>query len=231
MELTDEMLSAHAALARDLWLATLPARSAVPEYTVSPSFRRKMARLLREQRRRPGTVRFLRRAKRTAAVVLAAALLLFAGLMTVTAYRERVLQLVMQVYEDLTEFRFTNAAQEAETAPLPDVVLSGFPEDMELTEDSYTPTRHNLVYESPAGQFFRLSYNVIPPKGFSGSILDTEHSHFREITLRGLPAYCNENEGHTLLLWTDGPVIYQLSGNLPTEELIAIAEKIKILQN
>jgi len=33
------------------------------------------------------------------------------------------------------------------------------------------------------------------------------------------------------LLWTDGPVIYQLSGNLPTEELIAIAEKIKILQN
>jgi len=69
MKITDDMLSAQAAEARELWLqACTP--DALPEHRFSRKFRREMRRLVRAQKHSAAFNRSLRLARRTAAVLL-----------------------------------------------------------------------------------------------------------------------------------------------------------------
>ena len=72
MKITDDMLSAQAAEARELWLqACTP--DALPEHRFSRKFRREMRRLVRAQKHSAAFNRSLRLARRTAAVLLLSA--------------------------------------------------------------------------------------------------------------------------------------------------------------
>ena len=69
MKITDDMLSAQATEARELWLqACTP--DALPEHRFSRKFRREMRRLVRAQKHSAAFNRSLRLARRTAAVLL-----------------------------------------------------------------------------------------------------------------------------------------------------------------
>ena len=69
MKITDDMLSAQAAEARELWLqACTP--DALPEHRFSRKFRREMRRLVRAQKHSAAFNRSLRLARRTAAVLM-----------------------------------------------------------------------------------------------------------------------------------------------------------------
>ena len=76
MKITDDMLSAQAAEARELWLqACTP--DAQPEHRFSRKFRREMRRLVRAQKHSAAFNRSLRLARRTAAVLLLSAAVSF----------------------------------------------------------------------------------------------------------------------------------------------------------
>ena len=95
MKVTNEMLFEHAAEARDIWLSTLPTDEDIPEIPTSKVFEKKMQKLIKEQRRTPKTNKILRYMKQTVAAILAVAILSFSGLMTVEAYREKVIEIVV----------------------------------------------------------------------------------------------------------------------------------------
>ena len=103
----DELLDRYAPEAGELWLSALP--DPAPEHEFSPKFRRKVEKLLRRQRRSPAVNAALRYGRRAAAFALVFLTLSFSCLMTVNAaFRERVIQAVVQVFQDFTEFVYTS---------------------------------------------------------------------------------------------------------------------------
>lgn len=157
MKITDKMLSAQAAEARELWLdACTP--DAVPEHRFSRKFRREMRRLVRAQKHSAAFNRNLRLVRRTAAVLLLSAVVSFGCAMSVEAYRVSFINTVVRVFNDLTDYRFSSALpSETSDKTFTPPVLSGLPEAMRKTDERSTPNGYTVTYESDTGDFLDLT--------------------------------------------------------------------------
>lgn len=229
MKITDEMLFEYAAKARDIWLSTLPADEDIPEIPTSKTFEKRMQKLIKEQRRTPKTNKILRYMKQTVAAVLAVAILSFGGLMTVEAYREKVIEIVVHVFHELTDYRFASDSSEANDIILPDVSFEFVPEGMDEVENRITANNRRLIiYEDNHGNFFEFTQRVVGSDGEYNTILDTEDSAYEATIINGNEAYYNVKDGDCSIFWTEDSIIYNLFGNLDENELIEIATKLKI---
>ncbi len=112
MEITEEMLYKYAPKAEKLWLDSLPPDDQIPEHQFSRRFERKMKKLIRDQRRSPSMRQFMRIARQTAAAILIVVSLSFSCLMTVEAYRAKFIEIVTEVFYDLTHFTFFSSWSE-----------------------------------------------------------------------------------------------------------------------
>ena len=148
MKITDDMLSAQAAEARELWLqACTP--DALPEHRFSRKFRREMRRLVRAQKHSAAFNRSLCLARRTAAVLLLSAAVSFGCAMSVEAYRVSFINTVVRVFNDLTDYRFSSALpSETDSKAFTPPVLSGLPDTMHKTNECSTPNGYTVTYES-----------------------------------------------------------------------------------
>ena len=232
MKITDEMLFEHAAEARDIWLSTLPDDEDIPDIPTSKKFEKKMQKLIKEQRRTPKTNKILRYMKQTVAAVLAVAILSFGGLMTVEAYREKVVEIVVHVFHELTDYRFASEKSEVGEVVLPEISFGYVPEGMEeITDNVFADNSRYIVYEDDDGNFFELTQTAIGSNGAFGTILDTEDSNYEMTSINGNEAFSNVKNGNAIIFWSYNNVIYDLYGNLDLTELKEIAEKIKIIKN
>lgn len=228
MKITDDMLFEHAAEARDIWLSTLPADEDIPDIPTSKAFEKKMRKLIKEQRRTPRANRILRCMKQTIAAVLTVAILSFGGLMTVEAYREKVIEIVVHVFHELTDYRFASEKTGADEIILPELSFGQIPEGMREVENRITSNNRRLVvYENDVGLFFELTQRPIGSDGKYISILDTEDSAYDMITINGREAYSNEKDGNGSVVWVVDNIVYRLYGNLKMSDLKLIAENIK----
>lgn len=186
-----------------------------------------MKRLIKAQRRTPKTNKILRYMKQSVAAILAIALLSFGGAMTVQAYRVRVIEIIVQVFNTLTDYRFSSEVNHAENATPPDISFDFVPDGMKETRNQITPTRRYIMYEDDGGRFFELTQRLIYNSGDYQTILDTEDSTHEIVYIGGNEAYCNEKGENCSIVWTDENVLYQLYGNIELSELKEIAEKLK----
>ena len=228
MKITDEMLYQHVPEARDLWLSTLPNDADIPEHKFSRRFERKMKRLIREQRRSPRTNKIICGLRRVAAIILAVGILSFSGLMTVEAYREKVIEVVVQVFHELTDYRFVSEASDtAQSVELPEITFQYIPDGMEKTEDIIRGRSRNLRYEAMDGSFFELTQTFIIEDSSYEIVLDTEDADTEEFYIGDSEAISNTKNGVTTILWTKDHVFYTLFGSIDQADLKIIAEKIK----
>ena len=95
MKITDDMLYHHAEAAREKWLSeTLPPQ--IPEHKFSGKFDRKMRKLIREQRHSAQFNRHIKLLQRIVAIFLLVCTVSFGGVMTVDAYREKIIETVVR---------------------------------------------------------------------------------------------------------------------------------------
>ena len=229
MKITDDMLFEHAAEARDIWLSTLPSDEDIPDIPTSKAFEKKMRKLIKEQKRTPRANRILRYMKQTIAAVLTVAILSFGGLMTVEAYREKVIEIVVHVFHELTDYRFASEKTGADEIILPELGFGQIPEGMREVENRISSNNRRLVvYENDVGLFFELTQRPIGSDGEYISIQDTEDSAYEMITINGREAYANEKDGSGSVVWTVDNIVYRLYGNLKMSDLKLVAENIKI---
>lgn len=230
MEITDELLYAHAGRARDLWLSTLPKDEDLPPFVPSARFERKMKRLLAQQCRSPQANRTLLYAKRTAVAAMVVLAVSFGGLMTVQAHREKVVEFVTHVFHELTDYRFVKDAPDTGAVELPDLTFGYVPEGFELTEDRLVNggRRRHFEYKNSSGEFFRLSQQGITADGDYHTILDTEDAQTYPVTVNGNEGVFNTKSGYSTIIWSNGSVVYYLSGTISPDELILIAENLQL---
>ena len=221
----DELLDRYAPEAGELWLSSLPNPAPGPEF--SPKFRRKVEKLLRRQRRPPAVNAALRYGRRAAAFALVFLTLAFSCRMTVdAAFRERVIQAVVQVFQDFTEFVYTSDSPAVEEPG--NLVFTYLPEGMEEQDREQDEVEFYVYYESPDGAFVELSQILVEDGTEVLLGLDTENAKVTYFEVHGVEAMgIKKGLDHTIH-WTEGSSVYTLSGTVPMEELKLVAEGIQI---
>ena len=144
MEITEEMLYKYAPAAEKLWLGSLPPDDQIPEHQFSQRFERKMKKLIRYQRHSPSMRQFMRIARQTAVVILVVVSLSFSCLMTVEAYRAKFIEVVTEVFYDLTHFTFFSSW--SGDIGLGEIKFGYLPDGMvEVQRESYEQLPSNTV--------------------------------------------------------------------------------------
>ena len=100
---------------------------------------------------------------RTCAMVLLAVLILNSVLVvTVEAYREKVVEIVVHVFHELTDYRFASEKSEVGEVVLPEISFGYVPEGMEeITDNVFADNSRYIVYEDDDGNFFELTQTAI----------------------------------------------------------------------
>ena len=226
-EKLDRLLEQYSAAAGESWLEeSLP--EDIPEHTFSHKFQRRMDKLLRRQRRSPAVRAALTYAKRAAIFVLAFVALSFSVRMTVdAAFRRQVLQVVVQVFSDFTEFRYTSDVKTDEQPG--ELEFTYLPEGMvERKEYREADDLHAYFYfEDENGNMLALEQVRITTNTEDRYFLDTEDADIFEYTIHGAPAIGVEKGQGKIIHWTEWNFVYTLSGTIPMEELKLVAEGIR----
>lgn len=160
MEITEEMLYKYAPKAEKLWLNSLPPDDQIPEHQFSRRFERKMKKLIRDQRRSPSMRQFMRIARQTAAVILIVVSLSFSCLMTVEAYRAKFIEVVTEVFYDLTHFTFLSSW--SGDVGLGKIEFGYLPDGMaEVQRETFEETQGQTIYFED-DQGYHLAASAIP---------------------------------------------------------------------
>lgn len=221
----DGLLDRYAPEAGELWLSALPEQA--PEHEFSPKFRRKVEKLLRRQRRSAAVNAALRYGRRAAAFALVFLTLSFSCLMTVNAaFRERVIQAVVQVFQDFTEFVYTSDSSAVEEPG--NLVFTYLPEGMGEQDREQDAIEFYVFYESTDGAFMELSQILVEDGAEVLLGLDTENAKVTYFEVHGVEAMGIEKGLDHTIHWTEGSFVYTLSGTVPMEELKLVAEGIQI---
>ncbi len=226
-EKLDRLLEQYSAAAGEFWLEeSLP--EDIPEHTFSHKFQRRMDKLLRRQRRSPAVRAALTYARRAAIFVLAFVALSFSVRMTVdAAFRRQVLQVVVQVFSDFTEFRYTSDVKAKEQPG--ELEFTYLPEGMERVETELDERDYFVWYEDCDGRFITLDQSLVEGNDELIWMLDTEDAEVTEFKVHNYDAIGIQKGADCTIHWTDDQMVYVLLGrNLPMEELEKVADGIQI---
>lgn len=226
MRITDEMIYQAAEEAAQLWLSTLPDVCELPEPRYSKQFHMRMNKLMLNADHPFYFRRGIPHLRRTASAVLIAILIMLSLLMTVQAYREKVIDTVVQVFPELTQYRFLNEA--ADNSPFPEIIFAYIPEDMISVVNSEFKNQKYILFESPKGVFFELTVSRITGSTAYEKIVDSEDAKIFEQTIQGADASIIQKGDENTIIWTMNNLVWQLYGNCRAETLLKIAMNLSV---
>lgn len=228
MKITEEMLYKCAPKAEKLWLNTLPSDNQIPEHKFSRRFERKIKKIIREQRRSPAMRRALQIARQTAAAILITATIGFSCLMTVEAYRAKFIEVITEVFYDLTHYRFFSSWQS--DTELGEIEFGYLPKGMDeiRREVIPDPKSQTIYFENSSGQQLKFSQQLVTNSTSLDIILDTEDGTTTTISFGDYDASLIVKDDVSILMWENGSYLMLLSGDFPSDEIIKIASEITV---
>lgn len=224
----EELLRQTTPQLRDAWLSTLPTRENLPEYPTSQRFQKRVARLVQRAGRSHWANSALRHARQAAVIALVMVTVSFSGLMiTSQAFRQQVIAAVMQVFEEITEFRFRyDPSYTTERTP-GDFVLTYLPENMVEVGRDEGPVTFFVFYESSEGDYLDVEQHILTEKSAHSYGLDTEDAEIEYFTIRNSQAMAVSKKGEQTILWSEGNTTFILGGTIPMETLKQVAFGLK----
>ena len=227
MKITDEMLSQFVPEAEKLWLESLPSDDQISAHIFSRSFERAMKKLIREQKRSPFVKDFMRFAKRAAAIVLLTVAVAFSALMTVDAYRAKFIEMIEEIFDDLTHYSFTSSQKS--TMQRGRLILSYLPEGLtEIEHYISEPLEESFSFEDENGRLLQVSLNFLTENSSLNLLLDTEDAKTTTIPFKDGSATLVEKDGMSTLLWDDDSYVFLVLGDFPAEEVLKVANGITV---
>ncbi len=198
------------------WAATLPD---TPEYTLSKQAKTRLEMIVSHME----GGRYRRVSKRAARIIAVAAIV--SALLIATTAFAVMSQSDFDILRrsDMSEYAVADANGQALNSDLKvSYVVDGFT----LSETNYDADGNinNLVYKLDSETFYYVNK-------FSGNYLigfDTEEYTSETININGIEyTYYKSNDNKNSLIWNYGGYVYRVTGNIPFEEAINIAESIE----
>ena len=167
-------------------------------------------------------------ARQTAAAILITATIGFSCLMTVEAYRAKFIEVITEVFYDLTHYRFFSSWQS--DTELGEIEFGYLPKGMDeiRREVIPDPKSQTIYFENSSGQQLKFSQQLVTNSTSLDIILDTEDGTTTTISFGDYDASLIIKEDISILMWEDDPYLMLLTGDFPSEEIIKIANGITI---
>ena len=147
--------------------------------------------------------------------------------MSVEAYRVSLINTVVRVFNDLTDYRFSSPLpSETDSKAFTPPVLSGLPDTMHKTDERSTPNGYIVTYESTT-DFLDLTCTRITDTSEAHKLVDTENASVTEFALHGSPVTMIEKNGTVTLLWTHDDIVYHLYSSLPADTCRKLIENLQ----
>ena len=167
--------------------------------------------------------------KRCVAACLAV-VIVFTGLMSVEACRQKIIEVITQVFPSFTYFRYSTEEEPKYTA-LPEVDLTYIPAEFELAESKETESRTRILYENDAARFFEFRQVLILPNGTYDKLLDTENTEAEYFYIGTDEAVAYSGSAQQIVIWTHENIRCEVYGNIGIDELKKIASGVAIKES
>jgi len=190
------------------------------KWEFSEKFEHAMNKLIKKNNRiRIATRRRIRRGLLAAIIAI---LVLFTGLMSVSAIRTPFVEFVKNVFDQYNEISISEESTPPVETIETEYTLSELPDGYTL--DTYNNYGHGIfvIWKDSGGN--EVSFSQYPLD--AGFVIDNEHN-YREIEINGYDAYYTGDDYGAALAWTDGYYWFRL--NVPSElsdDIITMAENI-----
>lgn len=207
---------------------TLPTNEELSDITFSEEFERKMQKLI-DRQKKFYYYWFNTVGKRVAAIILVILLSFTTITFSVRALREPVIRFIVETFEKFTSVVFVNDKSEEDI-----IVDLAF----EKATPAYIPEGYILDFEIDEASIYQARYfnadktsNITYMQLFSDeSILqaDTENVSYNEIEINNYKAVSYSNKGTNVVIFGTDDYVFTIEGTIDIDELIRIAESIKI---
>lgn len=190
------------------------------QWDFSENFLKSMDRLIKKNNRIQLSTR--RTVTKSLLAAIIAIMVMFTGLMSVSATRTPIIEFVKKVFSQFNEITLSNeSVPSADTIKI-EYTLSYMPEGFNL--DTYQKDEYSVfsVWKNETGEEIVFFQNILDTD------LNINNDHkYQEITINGYEAYLNEYEYNSSLVWTNG--VYWFTLSVPknyTDEIITISKNI-----
>ena len=217
-ELFDKMLDAAAEQAAEETGAEAE-RPQSAEF--STEHRRKMENMFRRAEKKERRARFAGYSAFAACILLAVFAVGTSSIMSVGAWRARVMNFLFDSDKPSTEVHFT----QGESFYANDlVVLEYIPENFAMSEDNTDETDVDIEFKDISGGdgYF---YVLVSPADASVHT-DTEDAGVEKLKVNGCEGMYSSDKNINILLWSDDNHIYRIGGNIDKDEMMKIAENL-----
>ena len=207
---------------------TLPTDEELSGITFSEEFERKMQKLINQQKKFYyywfNTV-----GKRVAAIILVLLLSLTTITFSVRALREPVIRFIVETYEKFSNVIFVNDKSEEDIIDdftFEKIMPTYIPEDFELESEYDDEVIHKEVYISSDQSSTIMYMQRINDE--SELHVNTENVMYENVLINDVSAIFYSNKGVNTVVLSNDIYIFTVEGNIDREELMKIAESIKI---
>lgn len=202
---------------------SLPTDEELKDIKFSKTFENKMEKLIRAQKKSYfyliNTV-----GKRVAVIILAIMISLTATTFGVKAIRESIIKFITETFEKFTAVSVENEEADAQY-------------DIVKTAPQYIPESYDIETEMDLGVLYQITYNnqdgnsidYIQKINF-GTIynVDREDIEYERINIKSFDGIKYVKNGINTVVFADGTYMYTVYGKISFDELIKMAESIKI---
>lgn len=190
------------------------------EWDFSTKFEKSMEKLIKKNNTiKISTRRNIRKGLLAAIVAI---IVLFTGLMSVTATRTPFIEFVKKVFSQYNEITLSENSMSPVERIETEYTLTDLPDDFEMTEYQKDDLVVMSKWENQTGEEIVLFQEILDPN----LSIDTEHN-FQELNINGFEAYLMIAENNSVLSWTNG--YYWFTLNVPNDLqkiIIDLAENI-----
>lgn len=226
MKLTDDMLRDAAAEAAEYMEQKCTDAAKDQPDTFSPWFEREMRALIQKQKRQEKRRKLFRYSRNVAAAVLVIAIALPIFNAEVRASYQDFFQVLTQKISGDTEVKVVMKGGH-DTSEFTPAELGWIPDGMTKISDEMEDKYLHQFYKHADGTYFGFDQQLVTVESGSVSWLG-EDAVVSEIALRGTTATLSEDGDIVSLVWHENGCLIELSGTIPKEDLIKIAENMTI---
>ena len=190
------------------------------EWAFSRKFEKSMNKLIQKNKRIQLSTR--KTVKKSLLAAIITIMVLFTGLMSVSAIRKPIIEFVKRIFPQFNEITLSeNSIPYVETIQT-EYTLTNLPEGYEISDYQKSSNRIFVIWTNEDGEEIAFLQTCID----SNSAIDNEHT-YREIEINGLNAYLTEDEYGAALRWSDGYYCFTIT--VPTSiknDIIKLQENI-----
>lgn len=163
-----------------------------------------------------------RKIKKGLLAAIIAIIIMFTGLMSVSATRAPFIEFVKKIFPQYNQIALSEESTPSVSTIETEYTLTDLPERYDI--DTYQKNDYNVftIWKNTNGEEIVFQQSIID----ADISIDNEHN-YKKVLINGYEAYLNEYDFNSSLIWNDGNYWFVL--NVPNDlnkELVDMAEKI-----